>query len=71
MDIALGLLVVTALALVWGGGVLWRREGARTKAVLMFVLALVMALNVVIWTLPTRQGTTLLEAAAPTQKAPQ
>jgi hypothetical protein len=64
MDIALSLLVLTAVALVLGGAYLWRREGYRRQAVLMFVLAAVLAGNIVIWTLPTPQGASLSGEAA-------
>ena len=53
MNIALSLLVLTALALVLGGIFLWNREGYRKQAVLMLVLAAVMAGNVLILTLPS------------------
>lgn len=74
MDIALSLLVLTALALVLGGFALWRRPGYRRQALLMLVLALVMAINVVIWTVPTKSGQTLVDAAVDAtdaQKAPR
>ncbi|MET1754710.1 hypothetical protein ABVV53_04445 [Novosphingobium sp. RD2P27] len=60
MAIALSLLVLTTFALVAGGVVLLRR-GVRTQAWLMLALAAVMALNVAIWTVPTRSGTTLAQ----------
>ena len=64
MDIALSLLVLTAFALVLGGIVLLRREGYRRQAVLMFVLAAIMAGNIFIWTLPTKEGASLAGEAA-------
>jgi drug/metabolite transporter superfamily protein YnfA len=63
MNIALSLLVLTAIALVGGAYVLLKR-GKRRQAWLMLALAVVMALNVAIWTVPTQNGDTL--AAGPT-----
>lgn len=54
-DTVLSIVVLVALALVWGAVVLWRR-GERTKAALMVLLAAVMAGNVAIWTLPDASG---------------
>lgn len=59
MDLALSLLVLTAIALVLGAVVLWQREGYRKQAVLMLVLAAVLAGNIAIWVMPTRDGATL------------
>ncbi|MBT0669635.1 hypothetical protein HT136_14805 [Novosphingobium profundi] len=70
MDAVLSLLVLTAIALVVGAVVLWRRAGYRKQAVLMLVLAAVMAANVTILTVPTRSGETLA-AGAPKERAPQ
>lgn len=64
MDIALSLMVLTIIALLIGGVVLWRRGGYRKQAVLMFVLAIVLTGNVVIWVAPTHEGRTLTGEAA-------
>lgn len=61
MDIALSLLVLTSIALVGGAYVLFRR-GKRRQAWLMVGLAVVMALNVAIWTVPTTGGESLKTA---------
>ncbi|GGC14924.1 hypothetical protein GCM10011494_37160 [Novosphingobium endophyticum] len=68
MDIAISLLVLTAIALVLGAVALFRRGGYRKQAVLMLVLAAVMAVNVVIWTVPTQEGKSLVTE---TEKAPE
>ena len=68
MDIAISLLVLTAIALVLGAVALFRRGGYRKQAVLMLVLAAVMAVNVVIWTVPTQEGNSLVTE---TEKAPE
>ena len=62
MAIALSLLVLTSIALVGGAYVLFRR-GMRRQGWLMIALALVMVLNVAIWTTPTRSGDTLAGSA--------
>ena len=64
MDIALSLLVLTSIALVGGAYVLFRR-GKRRQAWLMIGLAVVMALNVAIWTVPMDGGETLKTAVPP------
>jgi hypothetical protein len=63
MDIALSLVVLTAIALVVGALVLLRRGGHRKQAVLMLVLAAVMIGNAVIVTLPTPEGRSLSRPA--------
>ncbi|MBX9885512.1 MAG: hypothetical protein K2X68_11135 [Novosphingobium sp.] len=63
-DAALSLAMLTALALLAGAVFLWRR-GERQRPSLMAVLAAVMIVNVVIWSLPTPDGQTLTGAAKP------
>lgn len=60
---ALSLLMLAMMALVLGAVVLLRRDGYRRQALLMLVLAGIMAVNVAIWTLPTREGKTLADEA--------
>jgi len=55
LDLVLSILVLAAIALVLGAVFLWRR-GERKRPMLMLVLAAVMAVNVAIWTLPTKGG---------------
>lgn len=62
MATALSLMVLAALALTVGAVVLWRR-GVRRQAGLMLLLALVLAVNVAIWTLPDATGTAPVSAA--------
>lgn len=62
LDIALSMLMLCAAALT-GGAIFLLRRGERQRPVLMIGLALVMATNVVIWTLPTPSGETLVEKA--------
>jgi drug/metabolite transporter superfamily protein YnfA len=57
MELALSLMVLAAIVLVIGAFVLWRKRGARKQIALMLLLALIMAVNVAIWTLPDASGT--------------
>lgn len=70
MNIALSVLVLTAIALVLGSIALFRRHGYRKQAMLMLLLAAVMAVNVAIWTLPTHEGKSL-SAEAERKQAPE
>ena len=56
MDTVLSVVVLAAIALVAGAVYLWRR-GRRQQAGLMLVLAVVMIVNVLIWTVPDSGGT--------------
>ena len=61
-DIVLSVLVLGALAMCGGAWLAWKRQD-RKRAILMLVLAVVMAGNVWIWTLPGPGEQTLAEAA--------
>jgi hypothetical protein len=56
METALSILVLAAIALLLGAFFLWRRGGNMLQVVLMIILALVMIVNVGIWTLPDPSG---------------
>jgi hypothetical protein len=56
MDAVLSIMVLAGIALVIGALVLWRRGGAKKQVVLMLILALVIAVNVAIWTVPDKSG---------------
>ena len=62
LDLVLSLVMVTALALLAGAWVLWRR-GARRQPALMMTLAVVMLVNVAIWTIPGDDGVAPVEQA--------
>ena len=64
MDTVLSVVTLAAFALVAGAIYLWRRGGARKQAGLMLALAVVMVVNVLIWTIPDSGGTTPIERAA-------
>ena len=63
MDTVLSVVALAAFALVGGAIYLWRR-GVRKQAGLMLVLAAVMIVNVLIWTLPDSGGTAPIDRAA-------
>jgi hypothetical protein len=56
MDTVLSLVALAAVALV-GGAIYFWRLGRRQQAGLMLVLAVVMVINVLIWTVPDSSGT--------------
>ena len=56
-DAVLSILVLGGIALLVGAFVLWRKGGARRQIVLMVLAALVVFLNVAIWTVPSSDGT--------------
>jgi hypothetical protein len=63
MDSVLSIMVLAAFALLAGAVLLWRRGGARKQAGLMVLLAVIMIVNVAIWTLPTASGESPLDIA--------
>ncbi len=62
MDAVLSVVMLAAVALLAGAFVLWRR-GVTRQASLMAILAMVMLVNVAIWTLPGEGGTSPVEQA--------
>jgi len=60
-DLVLSIVMLAALALMAGAFVLWRRTGEVRNPALMVVLALIALANVLIWTVPSPDGTTPLE----------
>ena len=63
MDIVLSLVMLAAILLVLGAIVLWRRTGEAKQPALMILLAVIAIANVLIWTVPTADGTSPLEQA--------
>ncbi|HET9630024.1 MAG TPA: hypothetical protein VFP14_11135 [Novosphingobium sp.] len=59
-DTALSLAMLTVIALPLGALVLWRKGGSRKQVALMLVLAVILAANVAIWVMPTKNGKSLL-----------
>lgn len=64
MDTVLSILMLAALAMLAGAFWLWRRQGAIRQVWLMIVVALIMLLNVAIWTIPDKGGTAPVDRAA-------
>jgi hypothetical protein len=64
MDTILSVLVLAAVALVGGAILLWRRDGLKKQVWLMLLLALIMIGNVLIWTVPDKDGTAPIDRAA-------
>jgi len=62
-DLVLSIVMLAALALLAGAFFLWRRTGELRNPALMVLLALIALANVLIWTVPTSDGTTPLEEA--------
>jgi hypothetical protein len=60
-DFVLSLVMLTALALVVGAFVYWRRTGMVKQPLLMVLLAVIAVINVLIWTIPTKDGRAPLE----------
>lgn len=63
MDLVLSLVVLAAILLVVGAIFLWRRTGDLKQPALMVLLALIAIGNVLIWTIPTADGTSPIEQA--------
>jgi hypothetical protein len=61
VDTVLSIVMLAAIALVFGAIALWRRGGSRTQVALMLVLAAIMAGNVAIWVIPAKDGASLAE----------
>jgi len=64
MDLILSIVMLAAFALIGGALFLWFKRGARKQAGLMALLALIMLINVAIWTIPTATGDAPLDRVA-------
>ena len=62
MNIVLSLGMLAGFALIWGAWRMWRREGVGQKVWLMIAAAVVIFANVAIWTVPDKQGRSLLQS---------
>ena len=56
-DLVFSIVMLAAILLLVAAFVYWRRTGAVKQPVLMVVLALIAIGNVLIWTIPTADGT--------------
>ncbi|QFT77144.1 hypothetical protein [Erythrobacter sp. THAF29] len=61
MNIVLSIVMLTAFALIAGAFVLWRRTGEVKQPALMVLLALIAIANVLIWTVPSSDGSSPVE----------
>lgn len=64
MDTILSVVVLAAIALIAGAIYLWRRFGGGRQVWLMLLLAAVMIVNVLIWTLPDSSGSAPVDRVA-------
>ena len=64
VDTVLSVLMLAALALLAGAFLLWRRQGAVRQVWLMILLAIIMLVNVAIWTIPYNDGAAPVDRAA-------
>lgn len=56
-NVVLSLVMLAAFALVGGAFFLWRRTGETKQPLLMLLLAVIALVNVLIWTVPSADGT--------------
>ena len=56
-DLVFSLVMLAAFLLLAGAFLYWRRTGAVKQPLLMVVLAVIAIGNVLIWTIPTADGT--------------
>ena len=49
-------MVLTVIALLAGAFIMWRQRGPWRRIILMVVLAVVVAINIGMWTLPMASG---------------
>ncbi|BDI60553.1 hypothetical protein [Qipengyuania nanhaisediminis] len=63
LDVVLSIVMLAALLLVLGAFALWRRTGEAKQPALMVLLALIAIANVLIWTIPSDDGSSPIEQA--------
>ncbi len=63
MNIVLSIVMLAAFALIAGAIVYWRRTGEIKQPGLMLILAAIAIGNVLIWTIPTNEGSSPIDAA--------
>ena len=69
VDVVLSLLMLAVVALLAGAYYMWRRTGETKKPLLMVLLAAIAIANVLIWTVPTSDGSSPINQAAEAQAA--
>lgn len=60
----MSIMVLAIIALLAGAAYLWRRGLYKGRALLMVVLAVVIAVNIALWTVPVSTGDTLANRAS-------
>ena len=66
VNLTLALVMLVVVALLGGAYAFWRQTGDATKPVLMIILAGVAVMNVLIWTVPTDDGTAPIDKLSET-----
>jgi len=61
LDIVLSIVMLAAFLLMVGAFFLWRRTGEAKQPLLMALLALIAIANVLIWTVPSADGSSPVE----------
>ena len=61
LDVVLSIVMLAAILLVVAAYFLWRRTGEAKQPLLMVLLAAIAVGNVLIWTIPTADGTSPVE----------
>lgn len=61
LDIVLSIVMLAAFLLMVGAFFLWRRTGEAKQPLLMVLLALIAIANVLIWTVPSADGSSPVE----------
>ncbi len=56
MNVTLSIMMLAAIALAIGAVFLWVKRGQRKQAGLMMLLAVIMIVNIAIWTVPDASG---------------
>lgn len=60
----MSIMVLAIIALLAGAAYLWRRELYKRRALLMVLLAVVIAVNIALWTVPVTTGESLADRAS-------
>ena len=63
VDLVLSLVMLSVILLLLGAFVMWRRTRELKQPALMVILAIIALANVLIWTVPSSDGTSPLENA--------
>ena len=63
VDLVLLIVVLAAVLLLAGAFFLWKRTGEAKQPLLMVLLAVIAVGNVLLWTVPTADGTSPIEQA--------